>query len=398
MLSSRLERFKHVIAQTSDTPQGLDIAAAKGIYLYGHSGESWMDLISGIGPSILGHQNKNVIEAICQQANQYLHSSVYGEHIQTPQLALAELLCSVLPESLNQVYYVSTGTEAVELALKVAKRSTSRYQILAAKQAYHGSTQGAASLMHDEFYTQAYRPLVPGIIHSTFQSDEFIESITSELAAVIIEPIQAEAGILVPENAWLQKVRRRCDAHGVLCIFDEIQSAYGRTGTRFAFEHSGVVPDLLLLGKAFGGGMPLGACVGNRALLACLSENPPLGHITTMGGNPVCCASGLAVLQQLLEGAYIQEVPAKEKMIQEYFKQIPQGKLRTAGLWAALELPSAHHVMQVCQYALRNGIIVDWFLFNDCSIRIAPPLTITIEELSHACTVLRNGIQEVCNK
>jgi len=394
-MSHPRQLFLQHIAQTSDFPLGLEIDRSEGVYLYDTTGKRYLDLIAGIGVSSLGHRHPRVVEAIRNQLDRYLHTMVYGEYVLAPQVQLASLLAEQLPPSLDSVYFVNSGTEATEGAMKLAKRFTGRMEFVSARYAYHGSTQGAASLMWPTTFTQPYYPLLPGIRHIDFNCEYCLRSITERTAAVIVETVQAEWGLRTPLDGYLPALRKRCDEVGALLILDEIQAGYGRTGSLFAFERYGVVPDIVLLAKGMGGGMPIGAFVARRELMQTLARNPILGHITTFGGHPVSCAAALATLQTLLEGEYIAQVPAKEALFRRLLQHEHIRHLRSAGLWLALELEDFDQVQRVIQYGLERGIIADWFLFNNRSIRIAPPLIIREEEIEEACEVLLNALDEL---
>lgn len=387
--------FLNHVAQTSPFPMGLEVAGAEGVYLYGPDGKRYLDLIAGIGVSSLGHCHPAVVEAVQTQAATYMHTIVYGEFVLTPQLALAKLMTDQLPAPLDNVYFTNSGTEATEGAMKLAKRHTGRSEFIAAKNAYHGSSQGAASLMWPKDFTRAYHPLLPGIKHLDFNCSFCLKQITEKTAAVILETVQAEWGIRKPNPAWLQAVRKRCDEVGALLILDEIQAGYGRTGTLWAFEQYGVVPDILLLAKGMGGGMPIGAFVASRNVMRDLSENPILGHITTFGGHPVSCAAALATLETLLQTDHIAEVASKEQQFLTRLKHPKILDVRSAGLWMAVELASFAEVQAVIDSCLERGLIADWFLFNSRSVRIAPPLIITPAEIDWACDVLLAALDDL---
>ncbi|MCB9302946.1 MAG: aspartate aminotransferase family protein [Lewinellaceae bacterium] len=386
--------FLQNIAQTSVAPLMLQIERAEGMYLYDPDGKAYLDLIAGIGVSGLGHRHPRVVEAAKAQLDQYLHTLVYGEFVLAPQVRLAELLARHLPDPLDSVYFVNSGTEATEGAMKLAKRHTGRFEIVACKKAYHGSTQGAASLMWPKDFTQAFHPLLPGIRHIEYNCEWCLQQITEQTAAVVVETVQGEWGIRPPAEGYLKKLRQRCSEVGALLILDEIQAGYGRTGSLFAFEQYGIVPDILLLAKGMGGGMPIGAFVASREVMSCLSFDPPLGHITTFGGHPVCCAAALATLETLLESDLIQQVKSKEKLFLELLRHPAIVEVRSAGLWLAVELESFDVVQAVIQYCLRQGLITDWFLFNDRSLRIAPPLIITEAQIRWACGVILEAIEQ----
>jgi acetylornithine/succinyldiaminopimelate/putrescine aminotransferase len=392
-MPSHRQLFLEHMAQTSPFPLLLEVDHALGSWVYDSNGKAWLDLIAGISVSSLGHRHPAVVEAIHQQTDRYLHTMVYGEYILAPQVELASLLTSQLPASLNQVYFVNSGSEATEGAMKLAKRATGRSEIIAARRAYHGSTQGAASLMSPTDFTRPYYPLLPGISHLEFNCNWCLDRITEHTAAVIIETVQAESGVCIPEKNYLKYLRARCSETGTLLIFDEIQVGYGRTGSLFAFEQYGVIPDILLLAKGMGGGMPIGAFVAPAEIMGALSNAPILGHITTFGGHPVCCAAGLATLQTLIDTPeIINSVPEKEAMFRELLKHPKVKKIRSAGLLMAVDLDDNQRVMKVIQHCLDNGVITDWFLFNDRCLRIAPPLTISQKEIRHACTVIQEAL------
>ncbi len=380
--------FLQHVAQTSPAPVGLEIVRAEGNYLYDSDGKNYLDLIGGISVCNIGHRHPAVVAAIKEQADAYLHVMVYGELMQSPQVQYAALLAAHLPPTLDCVYFTNSGTEATEGALKLARRVTGRPNVVCCQHSYHGSTLGALSVMGDEYWRNAYRPLLPGVGHFQYNSQELIDAIDEHTACVIIETIQAEAGIKVPEQWWLEALRSKCTATGTLLIFDEIQCGFGRTSKLWGFEHFGVIPDILLLGKALGGGMPLGAFISSHHLMQTLTDNPVLGHITTFGGHPVCCAAGMAGMRALLADEMIAGVAAKENLFHELLAHPEIVAVRSKGLLIAVELSSAEKVMSTLQACLGKGLFSDWFLFAPHCIRIAPPLTITEEEIHHACATL----------
>jgi acetylornithine/N-succinyldiaminopimelate aminotransferase len=386
--------FLNHLAQTSPAPMGLQITHAEGLYLYDTDGKRYLDLISGIGPNVLGHRHPRVTAAIHAQTDKYLHTLVYGEYVLAPQVQLATLLAQTLGGGLDSVYLTNSGAEATEGAMKLAKRQTGRTEFVACRNAYHGSTQGAASLMDSTYFTAAFRPLLPNIKHINFNEEADLARITCRTAAVVMEVITAESGIHKPTNNYLKKVRERCDYVGAMLIFDEVQTGCGRTGTLWAHEAYGITPDILLLAKGLGGGMPIGAFIAKKEVMQTLTHDPVLGHITTFGGHPLSAAAALATLQELTENqGLIQSIPAKEKIIQAVFQHKNIKATRTAGLWAAVELADFDAVQKVIAHCLSHGVITDWFLFNDRSVRIAPPLTITEAELKDACEVVLAGIE-----
>ncbi|MBS1566170.1 MAG: aspartate aminotransferase family protein [Bacteroidetes bacterium] len=389
------ELFLKHVAQTSPAPLGIEVAKASGARLYDVSGKSYIDLIGGISVCNLGHCHPAVVEAVKKQAEEYLHVLVYGEFIQSPQVQYARLLAENLPASLSSVYFTNSGAEATEGAMKLAKRATGRTQLIAFKNAYHGSTQGALSIMGDEYWRNAFRPLLPDVLHLDYNDPAALAHITTRTAAVIAETVQAESGINAPSPAWLQALRRRCSETGTLLVLDEIQAGFGRTGTRWAFEQMGVEPDILLLGKALGGGMPLGAFIADRKLMSSLTENPVLGHITTFGGHPVCCAAGMAGFMALLEEGWLDTVKQKEKLFRERLTHPSIRAIRSYGLWMAVEFDSFDTNKKIIDKALAAGVLTDWFLFAPHCLRIAPPLVISEAEISEACDIILSAIREV---
>lgn len=406
------------MAPTSDAPLLLEIERAEGIYMFSSNGKRYVDLISGIGVSHLGHRHPKVVEAICKQASEnYLHLMVYGEYVQSPQVLLAEKLTSLLPSNLDSVYFTNSGAEATEGAMKLCKRVTERSGFISFVNSYHGSTQGALSLMGDDFFKNKYLPLLPDVMHLRYNVEEDLQHITQHTAAVFIEAVQAEAGIIQGRKEYLQAVRKRCDETGALMVLDEIQTGMGRTGSLFAFEQLGFVPDVLLLGKAFGSGMPLGAFVSSSKNMQTLSVDPPLGHITTFGGHPVCCAAALAGLNALVENVepnttangirrdamphvstpqtLIEQVKPKEQLFLKHLSTNPIVKARrSAGLMMTLEFESFEVCKRVIDRCIENGVVTDWFLFAPNCLRIAPPLIITEEQIEESCAVINKAIED----
>ncbi|MEM0994662.1 MAG: aspartate aminotransferase family protein [Bacteroidota bacterium] len=394
-MPSKRQLFLQHLAPTSPEPLGLEIVSAEGVYLMDQDGKKYLDLIAGISVSSLGHRHPKVVTAIKKQLDCYLHTMVYGEYVLSPQVQLVELLCQNLPDNLNSVYFVNSGSEATEGAMKLAKRATGRTQIIAARNAYHGSSHGPASLMSPTTFTQAFYPLLPDIQHIEFNEADSLAQITTKTACVVVETVQAESGVHPPQDDFLKKLRQRCDEVGALLVLDEIQVGYGRTGTLWAFEQYGIVPDILLIAKAMGGGMPMGAFIASQDLMKTLSSRPILGHITTFGGHPVCCAAGLATLKVMLEEQWISEVKAKEQLLHDLLQHPHIQAVRSAGLIMAVELGSFEKIQKVIKYCLDKGLITDWFLFNDRSIRIAPPLIISEAQIKWACEVLLEGIDRM---
>jgi acetylornithine/succinyldiaminopimelate/putrescine aminotransferase len=387
MLSQR-QLFLNHLAQTSEAPLMLEIERGKGMYLYDTENKAYMDLIAGIGVSALGHSHPSVLKAIHEQADKYLHTLVYGEFVLAPQVQYATLLTQNLPPSLNSVYFTNSGTEATEGAMKLAKRHTGRSEIIAMRNAYHGSTQGAMSLNSDDYFTQAYRPLLPDIKHITFDCDWCLREITERTAAVVVETVQAESGITAPSVFYLKNLEKRCEEVGALLVLDECQAGLGRTGTLWAFEQYGIVPDILTLAKGFGGGLPLGAFIASKDIMLTLTNNPVLGHITTFGGHALSCAAGLGMFKVLLETDLIQKVKEKEALFRSLLVHPKIKAVRSAGLWMAVELEDFDFLQKVIQGCLKKGLITDWFLFNSKSLRIAPPLIITEVEIRKACNII----------
>lgn len=382
--------FLNHVGQTSPAPLALEIVKATGSTLIDVDGKEYIDLIGGISVCNVGHCHPKVVEAVKQQAEQYMHIMVYGELVETPQVAYAKKLTEYLPSTLNSVFYTASGSEATEGAMKLAKRCTGRTQIVSFKNSYHGSTQGALSIMGDEYWRNAFRPLLPGIIQLNYNSFEDLQLITKETACVIAETIQAEAGVLAPQNGWLKALRNRCDETGTLLVLDEIQCAFGRNGTLFAFEQFDVIPDILLLGKALGGGMPLGAFVADKKIMDSLTHDPVLGHINTFGGHPVSCAAGLAAFNVLMEEKLIDDVKRKEQLFLSLLKHPAIKTVRSFGLMMAVEFDSFETNKKIIDGAIAQGVFTDWFLFASNCLRIVPPLNISTNEIEKACqTILR---------
>ncbi len=351
-----------------------------------------MDLVSGFAVSNIGHRHPCVVQAIKDQADKYLHLTVYGEFVQSPQVRFAEKLSSILPDSLNSVYFVNSGAEATEGAMKLAKRFTGRSEILACKNSYHGSTQGALSVMGNEYYKQAYRPLLPGIRFIEFNNMPDLEQINTDTAAIIVETIQGEAGVRVPESEYMQALRKRCSQTGTLLILDEIQTGFGRTGKLFGFENFDINPDILLLAKGMGGGMPIGAFISSDEIMSVLKDNPILGHITTFGGHPVSCAAGLASLEVILKENLYKDVLVKESLFRKHLQHPEIKEIRGKGLMLSIQLNSFSQVEYVSNYCSEKGIIIDWFLHCDTAMRIAPPLIISEEEVILACRIILDAL------
>jgi acetylornithine/succinyldiaminopimelate/putrescine aminotransferase len=393
---SERDLFFRYLGLPSLQPLGLEIDRAEGIYLYDVSGKKYIDLVSGISVSNLGHRHPAVIQAIEDQLKKYLHLNVYGEFIQSPQVKLAQKLVSVLPSSLNSVYFVNSGSEAIEGAMKLAKRFTGRTEIVAFNNAYHGSTQGALSILGNESLKNAFRPLIPDIRFLEFNNFKDLDNTTTKTACVVTETIQSEAGVILPEIGYLKAIREKCNATGTLLIIDDVQMGLGRTGKLFSFEHFDFEPDILVLAKALGGGMPLGAFIAPKKIMDTLAFQPELGHITTFGGHPVSCAAALANLEVLLNEDLIQIAEEKGAIFEERLRSSPLVKdIRRKGLALGVELKDPGLRNRLTQSMLNNGVIIDWFLFNSATFRIAPPLTITQEECLSVCDLVLKSISEL---
>lgn len=379
------ELFFRNVAQTSPSPLALEIQKARGIFLYDNSSKEYIDLVSGVSVSNVGHSNPEVVEAVKAQVENYMHLMVYGEIIEAPQVLHASLLSSILPQNLGSIYYVNSGSEANEAALKLSKRVTGRREIISCVNSYHGSTHGVLSVMGSELYKSSYRPLLPDTRLIRFNNLDDLNLITEKTACVLIEPVQGEAGVILPSDGYLQALRTKCTNTHTLLIFDEVQTGFGRTGELFAFQKYGVIPDILTMAKALGGGMPLGAFATAPDLMNKLQFDPPLGHITTFGGHPVSCAAAFASLKILLREDWISMADQKGEKFSLLLKDhIAVKEIRRAGLLIAVELKSSEMADRIIRLLLDEGVMSDWFLFNSNSFRIAPPLSITFEEIDLA--------------
>lgn len=393
------ELFFDHLAQTSPFPLAFEVVKAEGCFLYGPKGEKYLDLISGIAVSNVGHRHPYVIEKIKEQLDKYMHLMVYGELVQSPQVLLAKKLSSLLPWKENtQVYLVNSGSEAVEGAIKLAKRYTGKTKLISCKNAYHGSTQGALSLMGNETFKEAFRPLLPGITHIEFGDLKDIELINSDTAAVIIEPIQGEAGVRIGDKRYFGALQIKCKQTGTLIIADEIQSGFGRTGSWFAYEQVGLKPDVVLMAKGMGGGMPIGAFAASKQVMQCLTHNPILGHITTFGGHPVCAASALACIEVIENENLLLNVCDRSKQFKNKLKHSVIKEIRGEGLMLAMQLDTFENVQKVIELCLSKGVFTDWFLFCDNAVRIAPPLIISEEELDFAIEAIIDSLNKVYNR
>ena len=393
MISNR-QLFLNHLAQTSPDPLMFEIISAEGIYLYGPSGKKYIDLIAGVSVSALGHSHPDIITAVKEQVDRHMHIMVYGELIQSPQVSFARLLSSVLGPGFENIYFVNSGAEAVEGAIKVARKATGRSEIISFKNAYHGSTLGALSIMGGNYYKQGYYPLLPDTRQLTFNCFEELSNITTRTACVIVEPIQAEAGIILPEDNFLVKLSDRCKQTSTLLVFDEIQTGFGRTGELFAFQKYSVKPDIIVLAKSLGGGMPLGAFISNKDIMQSLCNNPSLGHITTFGGHPVSCSAGLASLNIIIKNELFKNAEEKGQLFCSELSHPAIREIRGAGLLLSVELGSSDLMHKTIKNCVKNGLLTDWFLFCDTAIRISPPLIITNEEIELACRLLLKSINE----
>ncbi|GAB4331262.1 MAG: aspartate aminotransferase family protein [Flammeovirgaceae bacterium] len=393
MLTQR-QLFLHHLAQTSDFPLMLEIERAEGVYMYAPDGKKYLDLISGIGVSNIGHCHPSVVKAVQEQVSKYMHLMVYGEFIQSPQVQLAKALSATLPKPLSCVYLVNSGTEAVEGALKLAKRFTGRTEIISAFNAYHGSTHGALSVGGGEQFKNAFRPLLPDIRQIQYNDFAHLEYISSKTAAVLVESIQGEAGIKVPSKEYMQALRQKCKETGALLILDEIQTGFGRTGKFWAFEHFDIQPDILLAAKGMGGGMPIGAFISSPEIMSVFKNNPILGHITTFGGHPVCAAASLATLLEIREKELYKDAEEKAGLFKKLLKHPKIKGFRNKGLMMAVQFDSFEILKPIIDKALELGILTDWFLYCDNAMRIAPPLIINNLQIKEACEI----ILEACEK
>lgn len=398
MLNIRTEKFFNHVGQTSPFPIALEVEKAEGVYIYDIYGNKYIDMISGIAVSSLGHGNREIVSAIKDQAERYIHTMVYGEHVQSTQVEYATKLTGLLPENLNSVFYTNSGSEAVEGAMKLAKRYTGRYEIIACRNGYHGNTHGSQSLMDREYLSQSYRPFVPGIKFIDYDNIQSLDLITSKTAAVITEVIQGDIGVKIASQEFMDALRNKCDQTGTLLVFDEIQTGFGRTGKLFAFEHYAVIPDVLLIAKAMAGGMPAGALISDKEILSSFTENPILGFISTFGGHPVSLAAACAALEILTTGTIIESVFAKENLIRKLLVHPLIKEIRSKGLLMAIDFQNSDIVKNIMKKAQSKGVLVDWFLYNDECIRLAPPLVISESEIEKACAIILETLDEIDQK
>ena len=393
------KQFLRHVAQTSPSPQLIEVARAEGVFFYTPEGKPYYDLISGVSVNNVGHGNRAVVEAVQRQVADYMHIMVYGEMVERPQVEYARLLAECLPQPLDTVYFLNSGAEAVEGALKLAKRYTARTEMISMRRAYHGSTHGAMSMMgapEGEEWKNAFRPLLPDTKAIRFNCEEDLEQITTRTACVLCEPVQGEAGVRPPEEGYLQALRKRCDEVGALLIFDEIQMGMGRSGEMFAMQRYGVTPDIVCLAKAFGGGMPLGAFISSQKIMSTLTFDPVLGHITTFGGHPVCCAAGLAAMRYLIDNKVVEDVERKGALYEELLKDHSAVKeIRRSGLLLAVELGQSEKLYKIMDIFIEEGILSDWFLYCDTAFRISPPLIISDEEIRDSVRIIRSCLDRL---
>ena len=393
------KQFLRHVAQTSPSPQLIEVERAEGVFFYTPEGKPYYDLISGVSVSNVGHANRAVVEAVQRQAAEYMHIMVYGEMVERPQVEFARLLAQTLPDPLDSVYFLNSGAEAVEGALKLAKRYTGRTEMISMRRAYHGSTHGAMSMMgapEGEEWKNAFRPLLPDTKAIRFNHKEDLKQITERTACVLCEPVQGEAGVRPPEDGFLQALRERCTEVGALLIFDEIQMGMGRSGEMFAMQRYGVTPDIVCLAKALGGGMPLGAFVSSQEIMSTLTHDPVLGHITTFGGHPVCCAAGLAAMRYLIDNKVVEDVERKGAMYEELLRDHPAVReIRRSGLLLAVELGASEKLYRLMDIFIEEGILSDWFLYCDTAFRISPPLVISDEEIGDSVRLIRKCLDRL---
>lgn len=390
------KQFLQHVGQTSPEPMLVEVERAEGVFFYTPEGKPYYDLISGVSVSNVGHANPAVVEAVCRQARDYMHVMVYGELVETPQVEYAKLLAEHLPGEIDSVYFLNSGAEAVEGALKLAKRVTGRPEMISMQGAYHGSTHGAMSMMGGEEHKSAFRPLLPDVRQIRYNNFDDIQLITTRTACLLVEPVQGEAGVVPPAEGYLEALRKRCDEMGTMLIFDEIQTGMGRSGELFACAKYGVVPDIICLAKALGGGMPLGAFAARREVMQALTHNPVLGHISTFGGHPVCCAAGLAAARYILDNNLVGQVEAKGALYETLLADHPAVvEIRRSGLLLAVELGSSERMFAMMAMFKEVGILSDWFLYCDTAFRISPPLTISEEEIRDSAVLIRQCLDRL---
>ena len=393
------KQFLEHVGQTSPSPILVEVARANGSFFYTPEGKRYFDLVAGVSVSNVGHANPAVVEAVQKQAADYMHVMVYGEMVERPQVEYARRITELLPENIDCLYFVNSGAEAVEVALKLAKRYTGRTELISMRRAYHGSTHGAMSMMgapEGEEWKAEFRPLLPDVKSLRFNNFDDLNEITSRTACVLCEVVQGEAGVRLPNPEWLKALRQRCSEMGALLIFDEIQTGLGRTGEMFASTKYGITPDVICLAKAFGGGMPLGGVASSKQILDSFTHNPCLGHITTFGGHPVCCAAGLAALNYMIDNNIVEQVERKGALFEERVSKHPKVlEIRRSGLLLAVELGKSEYLYRIMEIFKEEGIMSDWFLYCDTAFRISPPLTISEAEIEECCTIIARSLDRL---
>ena len=393
------KQFLEHVGQTSPSPMLVEVARANGSFFYTPEGKRYFDLVAGVSVSNVGHANPAVVEAVQKQAADYMHIMVYGEMVERPQVEYARRITELLPENIDCLYFVNSGAEAVEVALKLAKRYTGRTELISMRRAYHGSTHGAMSMMgapEGEEWKAEFRPLLPDVKSLRFNNFDDLNEITSRTAGVLCEVVQGEAGVRLPNPEWLKALRERCSEMGALLIFDEIQTGLGRTGEMFASTKYGITPDVICLAKAFGGGMPLGGVASSKQILDSFTHNPCLGHITTFGGHPVCCAAGLAALNYMIDNNIVEQVERKGALFEERVSKHPKVlEIRRSGLLMAVELGKSEYLYRLMEIFKEEGIMSDWFLYCDTAFRISPPLTISETEIEECCTIIVRSLDRL---
>ena len=393
------KQFLEHVGQTSPSPMLVEVARANGSFFYTPEGKRYFDLVAGVSVSNVGHANPAVVEAVQKQAADYMHVMVYGEMVERPQVEYARRITELLPENIDCLYFVNSGAEAVEVALKLAKRYTGRTELISMRRAYHGSTHGAMSMMgapEGEEWKAEFRPLLPDVKSLRFNNFDDLNEITSRTACVLCEVVQGEAGVRLPNPEWLKALRQRCSEMGALLIFDEIQTGLGRTGEMFASTKYGITPDVICLAKAFGGGMPLGGVASSKQILDSFTHNPCLGHITTFGGHPVCCAAGLAALNYMIDNNIVEQVERKGALFEERVSKHPKVlEIRRSGLLLAVELGKSEYLYRIMEIFKEEGIMSDWFLYCDTAFRISPPLTISEAEIEECCTIIARSLDRL---
>ena len=387
------EFFKYQ-AQTTPYAAGFEVEKAEGSYIYGKDGKAYLDFVAGVSANTLGHSHPKVVNAIKEQADKYLHVMVYGEYAQEKPVELCKLLAEATPEPLEVTYLVNSGAEAIDGALKLAKRYTGREEIISMKNSYHGNTHGALSVSGNEFHKREFRPLLPMITFIEFNNEEEFSKITEKTACVIAETIQGAAGFLTPSQNYFKNLKKRCEEVGALLILDEIQPGFGRTGKLFSFEHYDMVPDILVMGKGMGGGVPVGAFMSSAKIMKSLQHSPKLGHITTFGGNPLIAAASYATLKEVLESSLMNEVEEKEKLFRELLVHPKIKKVNGRGLMLAVELESPEYTLEVAKRCMEKGLVVFWQLYRNEFMRISPPLTISKEEIKKGCEIILEALNE----